>query len=145
MSATLSKKKQKALLFRQQAKAKKTGEALPGDVPEQDAPEDDIDGADAVVVQTASTKNGESSTASLTKKRKRQGEEGKADCSTAQDLTGGIKGKAQAVGKGKGKAWDDADGEEGGKAGKKSKKEVKQRFILFIGGSSVPHFMVPRY
>lgn len=38
------------------------------------------------------------------------------------------------VGKGKGKAWDDDAEEEGKGAGKKSKKEVKQRFILFIGG-----------
>lgn len=126
MSVTaLSKRQQKALLFRQKQKAAKTGEAIPGDVPEEDIQEDDD--AEAITAKVTPETKGESSTAG--KKRKRAVEEKEGE---VQDLTDGLKGKTKDVGKGKGKAWED-DAEGGEKSGKKSKKEIKQRFILFIG------------
>lgn len=126
-TVALTKKQQKAQAFRSKQKAKKSGRALPEDVPESDIPDEDI-GEDGGVIAEASS----------SKKRKRgdaeagdgEGKEGKPE-----DLTGGAKGKAKSIGKGKGK-WEE-DGEEDGKATKKSKKEIKQRFILFIGGSEI--------
>lgn len=113
MSTTLTKKQQKALAFRSKQKAKRSGkeEVVPQDVPEQDPIEDDgADEVDQPVVAESS------------KKRKREEE------------APGNKAGAKVKGKGKAKnAWDDeAEGEEG-KIGKKSKKEIKQRFILFVG------------
>jgi nucleolar protein 6 len=138
MSVTaLSKKQQKALLFRQKQKSKKTGEAIPGDVPEEDIQEDNDEAAPGDVGIAAKSTKGESSTAGAasSKKRKRTGEDKDAE-GPAEDLTDGLKGKVKNVGKGKGKAWEE-EGEDGEKSGKKSKKEVKQRFILFIGGSQL--------
>ncbi|KAI9631980.1 uncharacterized protein MKK02DRAFT_41621 [Dioszegia hungarica] len=127
MATALSKKQQKALLFRQKQKAKKTGEAIPGDVPEEDVEPGDDD--DAAIALKKGDTAGESSATGAGKKRKRAVEEKEEE---AEDLTDGLKGKVKNVGKGKGKAWED-EGEDGERSAKKSKKEIKQRFILFLG------------
>jgi nucleolar protein 6 len=109
MSAPLTKKQQKALAFRTKQKAKRADLPEPEAVPEQDL-DLDAETDDAVVAMEAG---------SSSKKRKRDDE---------------VKGK----GKGKKTAWDDdEDGDEADAgAKKKSKKEVKQRFILFVGEST---------
>ncbi|KAL1412891.1 hypothetical protein Q8F55_000640 [Vanrija albida] len=107
MSATLTKKQQKALAFRSKQKAKAKGLPEPEDVPETDLAEgaEDEGGDDEPAVATASTSS----------KRKRDDDGDKAEAKSAK-------------GKGKKTAWD--EDEEGDK---KSKKEIKQRFILFVG------------
>ena len=112
MSAPLTKKQQKALAFRSKQKNKKYGreEVIPDDIPEQDAVEE----TDEVVDSTPHAEE--------FKKRKRANE-------VVEPVD--VKGKDQAPMKAK-TAWDDEEGEEEGE-GKKSKKEIKQRFILFVG------------
>ena len=126
MAETLTKKQQKALAFRSKQKAKKSGKAIPGDLPEADP---DIDGADGAGAEGAGEGSGPATKSSG--KRKRDDEAGAEVVKSKQDLSGGAKGKAKSIGKGT-EGWD--DDEEGG-AKKKSKKEIKQRFILFIGMS----------
>nr|ADE10076.1 RRM [Tremella fuciformis] len=105
--SSLSKKQQKAAAFRAKQKGKKP---LPEDVPEQDP-----------LVDEEANQVAESS-----KKRKR--EEG-GDEIVVKSTKGIGKGKAKA-----GDGWDDEEGkEEAAAAKKKSKKDVKQRFILFVG------------
>jgi len=108
MSTTFTKKQQKALDYRSKQKVKKSGrgEIEQADVPEQDLEQDEV--VDAVVVGEGSKK-----------KRKREAESERV-------------GKEGAKAKGKTRsAWDEEDAE--GDEGKKSKKEIKQRFILFVG------------
>jgi len=112
MSTRLTKKQQKALTFRAKQKAKRSGraEAEQEDVPEQDLEEDEV--VDAVVVAEGSGK------------KRRRHEEDQTDEGAKNTETS--KRKANQT------AWD----EEGDGAGRKSKKEVKQRFILFVGTSN---------
>ncbi|ORY28487.1 hypothetical protein BCR39DRAFT_482486 [Naematelia encephala] len=113
MSTTLTKKQQKAQAFRAKQRAKKSGkgETEQDEVPEVDLLEDDVPAETEATIAESSS--------SSSKKRKREGEEEKEP-------------KASA-GKGKGKktAWDDE--EQDGDAAKKTKKDIKQRFILFVG------------
>lgn len=122
MSENLSKKQQKALAFRAKQKSKKRGDVQPDAVPEQDVIVED----DAIAGE-----EGEAGPSTLSKKRKRE-----APMSEGVDLAAEVKkGKQSAKGKGKAAGWaedDEETGEDGVKP-KKSKKEVKQRFILFVG------------
>lgn len=115
MSAPLTKKQQKALAFRSKQKAKKA------DLPEPDAvPEEDIDDAGDVIDAVVVSKSSAPAEASSSKDRKRKRDEGEAEA-------------VPKKGKGKKTAWDDDEEGEGEEGKKKSKKEVKQRFILFVG------------
>lgn len=124
MAETLTKKQQKAQAFRSKQKEKKSGraEVVPEDVPEQDLIEDNDETADVASTKTKGN-TGEAST------KKKEGGEGK-------DVLKELKKGGKDV-KGKGKAKNEwAEGEEGAAEGaekKKSKKEIKQRFILFVG------------
>lgn len=126
MSANLTKKQQKALAFRQRSKKK----LQPEDIPEQDIVEEDNE--DEIIEQSSSNIASSSKEGvKVGKKRKRNEEAVKGDEGVSKmDLTDGIKGKLKDVGKGKGK-WEGHENE--GETTKKSKKEVKQRFILFVG------------
>ena len=113
MSTALTKKQQKAQAFRAKQKAKKSGkeDVIPADIPEQDPIDDEDvpDKDDATIAESSKT-------------RKRE------------EAEGAEMGGSTTAAKGKGKAktaWDDEDGL--GQPVKKSKKEIKQRFILFVG------------
>lgn len=136
MAEPMTKKQQKAAAFRQKQKAKKSAtiDAIP-DVPEQDID----DGDDAGEISTGKDKAGGSAEGS--KKRKRD-ESGKPATGGGVKLADEVKKVVVGKGKGKGKAksdWEEEGegetGAEGEKSSKKSKKEIKQRFILFIGKS----------
>lgn len=108
-TAALTKKQQKALAFRSKQKAKKLGK---GDGEQLDVPEQDPVEEEEVVE------------APVQKKRKRD---------DAIENGGKVVEAEVPKGKGKGKAKTAWDEEEEKDEGKKSKKEVKQRFILFVG------------
>ena len=130
MAEALTKKQQKAQAFRSKQKAKKSGknEEPQQDVPEQDLVDDNEENEESAkdaggaavkakdIAGEASTKRKSDAGADVVKELKKGG----------KDVKG--KGKAQ-------NEW--AEGEEGEGEGvaekKKSKKEIKQRFILFVG------------
>lgn len=119
MSASLTKKQQKALAFRAKQKAKKSGRAdgEQEDVPELDLEVDEV--VDAVVIAQASKKKRRHDTKELNESEKMTGE---SKSTTTREK---VKSRLKI-------AWDD-DQEDEGDGGKKSKKEIKQRFILFVG------------
>lgn len=118
--AVLSKKQQKALAFRAKQKQKAKGLPEPEDVPENDLVDDNDDAAEASTDSKAKP-----SKAAEGKKRKRDDDtEAAAD---GEDDT--AKDGKKAAKKGK-TAWDDEEEK------KKTKKDIKQRFILFIGMST---------
>ncbi|OCF54858.1 hypothetical protein L486_07513 [Kwoniella mangroviensis CBS 10435] len=122
MSTTLTKKQQKLAAFRNKQKAKKSGPGAKDvdqpDVPEQDLMDDDEDAAeDAVVVSQPSEKE----------KAKDKVDEGVAVEDEEEEPKKVDKGKKKKT------AWDDEE-EDGEK--KRTKKDVKQRFILFVGNLS---------
>ncbi|ORX40126.1 hypothetical protein BD324DRAFT_679179 [Kockovaella imperatae] len=123
MSSHLSRKQQKSQAFKAKQKAKKRGETIPEDVPEQDLIEDVDEVVDEVVGDDVVDEPGSSTGTGVVKGK------GKA---LPTETDGPIKEKVSAGGKGKKKAktaWDeDEDGEQ-----VKTKKDIKQRFILFIG------------
>lgn len=121
MSAALTKKQQKALAFKSKQKAKRRGE---GDGQVEDVPEQDLLADDEEPTVTASEK--------AEAEAKPAASEQKADKNV--HLREGESEKKK--GKRKKTAWDDEeedDAEDGEKASKKSKKDVQQRFILFVG------------
>ncbi|OCF33437.1 nucleolar protein 6 [Kwoniella heveanensis BCC8398] len=130
MSANLTKKQQKLAAFRNKQKAKKAGAEAPPDLPEEDiVAADDDDVVDAVVVSQSSSS-----------KPQPQPQPKKKDVAAEAEDQGDKVDGGESVKKDKGKkkktAWDD-DEEDGDDAGKKkSKKDIKQRFILFVGNLS---------
>ncbi|WVR06305.1 hypothetical protein IAU60_003335 [Kwoniella sp. DSM 27419] len=123
MSETLTKKQQKLKAFRSKQKAKKADAEVPADLPEQDLLADD-DVADAVVVSQAKPRAAE--------KRKRDDEEDAVEEGEGAGEGNEKVKQPQEKGKKKKTAWD--EDEEGPK--KKTKKDIKQRFILFVGNLS---------
>jgi hypothetical protein len=114
MAEALTKKQQKALAFKNKQKSKRRGdgELEQPDVPEQDLLNDDDEEVPEKVVEKEKTK----------KEVVKDSEEGGAEESEKK------KGKRKKT------AWDDdEEEEEGDKVAKKSKKDIKQRFILFVG------------
>jgi len=114
MAEALTKKQQKALAFKNKQKSKRRGdgELEQPDVPEQDLLNDD----DEEVSEKVEKKE-------------------KAKKEVAKDVEeGGAEESEKKRGKRKKTAWDDdEEEEEGEKVAKKSKKDIKQRFILFVG------------
>jgi hypothetical protein len=114
MAEALTKKQQKALAFKNKQKSKRRGdgELEQPDVPEQDLLNDDDEEAPEKVV-----------------------EKEKAKKDVVKDVEeGGAEESEKKKGKRKKTAWDDdEEEEEGEKVAKKSKKDIKQRFILFVG------------
>ena len=112
MSDIVTKKKQKALAFRAKQKAKRSGhiDEDQQEVPEQDVPEDEMHDASLVAEGSQS-------------KRRRIAVD--SERSAAVDDSVGPKNKRKA-------AWEDVEENEGVKE-RKNKKEIKQRFILFVG------------
>lgn len=114
MAEALTKKQQKALAFKSKQKAKRRGEinGEAEDVPEQDLIEDEA------------TEEATTSKEADKKSIKPKAKEGEPESEKKQ-------------GKRKKTAWDEDEaegGEEGAdKPSKKSKKDVTQRFILFVG------------
>ncbi|WVQ65729.1 uncharacterized protein L199_003907 [Kwoniella botswanensis] len=126
MSTALTKKQQKLAAFRNKQKAKKSGAGAKDvdqpDVPEQDLIDDNEDTAeDAVVVSQSSGKEKAKSKVDEVVAEEGEGAQGSEELKTAD------KGKKKKT------AWDD---EENGEEKKKTKKDVKQRFILFVGNLS---------
>ena len=115
MAEALTKKQQKALAFKNKQKSKRRGdgELEQPDVPEQDLLNDDDEEVSEKVVE---------------KKEKAKKE-------VTKDVEeGGAEESEKKKGKRKKTAWDDdEEEEEGEKVAKKSKKDIKQRFILFVG------------
>jgi type IV secretory pathway VirB10-like protein len=115
MAEALTKKQQKALAFKNKQKSKRRGdgELEQPDVPEQDLLNDDDEEVPEKVVE---------------KKEKAKKE-------VTKDVEeGGAEESEKKKGKRKKTAWDDEEEEEEGeKVAKKSKKDIKQRFILFVG------------
>jgi hypothetical protein len=115
MAEALTKKQQKALAFKNKQKSKRRGdgELEQPDVPEQDLLNDDDEEVPEKVIE---------------KKEKAKKE-------VAKDVEeGGAEESEKKKGKRKKTAWDDEEEEEEGeKVAKKSKKDIKQRFILFVG------------
>lgn len=114
MAEALTKKQQKALAFKNKQKSKRRGdgELEQPDVPEQDLLDDDEEVPEKVVEKKEKAK----------KEVTKDVEEGGAEESEKK------KGKRKKT------AWDDdEEEEEGEKVAKKSKKDIKQRFILFVG------------
>ena len=115
MAEALTKKQQKALAFKNKQKSKRRGdgELEQPDVPEQDLLNDDDEEVAQKVVE---------------KKEKAKKE-------VTKDVEeGGAEESEKKKGKRKKTAWDDEEEEEEGeKVAKKSKKDIKQRFILFVG------------
>ena len=113
----LTKKQQKAAAFKNKQKSKRRGdgEVEQPDVPEQDLLDDDGEEVEKVVVKKE-----------------------KAKKEVVKDVEeGGAEESEKKKGKRKKTAWDDdEEEEEGEKVAKKSKKDIKQRFILFVGKSS---------
>ena len=112
MAEALTKKQQKALAFKTKQKSKRRGdgEVEQPDVPEQDLLDDDDEVPDKVIE----------------KKDKKE--------VVKQTEPSGAEESEKKKGKRKKTAWDDdEDEEEEEKAAKKSKKDIKQRFILFVG------------
>jgi len=120
MAEALTKKQQKALAFKNKQKSKRRGdgELEQPDVPEQDLLNDDDEEVPEKVVE---------------KKEKAKKE-------VVKDTEeGGAEESEKKKGKRKKTAWDDdEEEEEGEKVAKKSKKDIKQRFILFVGKLSSP-------
>lgn len=126
----MTKKQQKALAFRAKQKGKKSGkqEVVPEDVPEQDLVDDnEVEDVAEVPAVAEASKKGKSTDANKGKPSTAAAEGSSTDVKEAKT--------AQAKGKGKAKnAWDEGEDAEGdAEDGKKSKKEIKQRFILFVG------------
>jgi len=117
MSATLSKKQQKAAAFRAKQKAKKRGIEEPEDVPEADLDENNDEDA-TIAEKSSATKGADDKEKGKKRKREDDEEAGDEEEGEGKDKKGNKKGKGK-----------DKDGEEE----KKSKKDIKQRFILFIG------------
>ncbi|RXK41599.1 hypothetical protein M231_01098 [Tremella mesenterica] len=112
--SSLTKKQQKAAAFKAKAKGKGKKDVVPADLPEEDVME-----VDEVIEPQPEIKG---------KKRKRE-------------VDGDVLGqeKKKDIGKGKtksGDGWVEDEQEEGIEGKKKSKKDVKQRFILFVGNLS---------
>lgn len=137
MAEALTKKQQKAQAFRSKQKDKKSGrpEVVIQDVPEEDLIDDNDDEAPSKDVTSKDAKT-KTSAGEASAKPKKDGESG-----VVKELK---KGGKDVKGKGKAKnEW--AEGEEGEKEGaekKKSKKEIKQRFILFVGEWSCRSHMI---
>jgi nucleolar protein 6 len=115
MAEALTKKQQKALAFKNKQKSKRRGdgELEQPDVPEQDLLNDDDEEVPEKVVE----------------KKEKAKKEGAKDTEE-----GGAEESEKKKGKRKKTAWDDdEEEEEGEKVAKKSKKDIKQRFILFVG------------
>ena len=130
MTENLTKKQQKALAFRAKQKGKKSGkqEIVPEDVPEQDLVDDnEVEDVAEVPAVAEASKKGKSTDAN----------KGEPSPAAAEGSSTDIKEAKTAKAKGKGKAknaWDEGEDAEGdAEDGKKSKKEIKQRFILFVG------------
>ncbi|WRT67728.1 uncharacterized protein IL334_004700 [Kwoniella shivajii] len=119
MSAALTKKQQKLAAFRNKQKTKKAGatEEVQPDLPEEDLLDDAEE--DAVVISQSDDK-------------KQKGKSG--DTEAVDDkVKDGDKSTTVDKGKKRKTAWDE---DEDGEAKKKSKKDIKQRFILFVGNLS---------
>jgi nucleolar protein 6 len=113
MAEALTKKQQKALAFKTKQKSKRRGD---GEVEQPDVPEQDLLDDDEEVPEKA-----------VEKKEKPKKE-------VAKDVEeAGAEESEKKKGKRKKTAWDDDEEEEGDKVAKKSKKDIKQRFILFVG------------
>jgi nucleolar protein 6 len=130
MAEGLTKKQQKALAFKSKQKSKRRGD---GEVEQEDVPEQDIvdDEGNEVPAEEAKVEVKKS------KKDKEDKEvEGKEPVVDAAEESEKKKGKRKKT------AWDDEEEEaaEGEKPAKKSKKDVTQRFILFVGKLS---FWIP--
>ena len=112
MSAIITKKQQKALAFRAKQKAKKSGHIGEDqqDVPEQDLPENETHDPSLTAEGSA---------------EKRKLKVVNPERSANDDNKAGLRKKRKA-------AWDDEEEKEVGEE-TKSKKEIKQRFILFVG------------
>lgn len=125
MSVPLTKKQQKAAAFRSKQKAKKAGVEAPPDLPEEDVVED----AEVAVEEQALDQ--------AAKKRKRNVEDENAETiDTVEEGDISVKPKDHEKKKRK-TAWDEeGEGESEAKKGK-GKKDAKQRFILFVGMSSI--------
>ncbi|WVW84724.1 hypothetical protein I302_106759 [Kwoniella bestiolae CBS 10118] len=125
MSTTLTKKQQKLAAFRNKQKAKKSGaqDVDQPDVPEHDLLDDNEEDAepqeDAVVVSKSSGKQ-------------KKAVEGEVE-DDEKVAEGSEEVKKTDKGKKKKTAWDE---DEEGEEKKKTKKDVKQRFILFVGNLS---------
>lgn len=124
MTEALTKKQQKALAFKEKQKQKRRGEinGVADDVPEQDLIEDEAPEQSEADKQASKVKAAKDKAA--------------AAAAAAASSTESESEKKQ--GKRKKTAWDeDEAGKEGGeeseKPSKKSKKDVTQRFILFVG------------
>ncbi|WWC70813.1 uncharacterized protein I206_104765 [Kwoniella pini CBS 10737] len=129
MSSTLTKKQQKLAAFRNKQKAKKAGG---NDVEQPDLPEQDL-------IDENENDNIPEENATVTVKSK----EKKTEKTNQKEVTIDVQGEGAAnveaegskkldKGKKRKTAWDDE--EEGDK--KKTKKDIKQRFILFVGNLS---------
>jgi len=127
MAEGLTKKQQKALAFKSKQKSKRRGD---GEVEQEDVPEQDIvdDEGNEVPAEEAKVE--------VKKSKKDKEAEGKEPVAEAAEESEKKKGKRKKT------AWDDEEEEaaEGEKPAKKSKKDVTQRFILFVGKSS---FWIP--
>ena len=117
MAEGLTKKQQKAAAFKNKQKSirRGDGEVEQPDVPEQDLLDDDGEEVEKVVEKKE-----------------------KAKKEVVKDVEeGGAEESEKKKGKRKKTAWDDdEEEEEGEKVAKKSKKDIKQRFILFVGKCS---------
>ena len=135
ISSHLTRKQQKAQAFKSKQKAKKRGDDTEQqDVPEQD-PVEDIGDDDAVVSETRQSKT------SGSRKAGKSSVEGGLDVGSSAKRKVGL-GTVLGKGKKRKTAWDEEDGDEAENEGSaavttkeksEKKKEVKQRFILFIG------------
>lgn len=115
MAEALTKKQQKALAFKTKQKSKRRGD---GEIEQPDVPEQDLlDDDEEVVVEK------------VVEKKEKAKKEATKDVEEA-----GAEESEKKKGKRKKTAWDDdEEEEEGEKVAKKSKKDIKQRFILFVG------------
>ncbi|WWC62628.1 uncharacterized protein I303_105225 [Kwoniella dejecticola CBS 10117] len=131
MSTNLTKKQQKLAAFRNKQKAKKAGanDIDQPDLPEQDLLDDneEVPDEDAAVAVKSSEKS--------SKKEKEKSKAKDQEDEVAPPQAEGSTDSAKPVDKGKKRktAWDE---EEEGADKKKTKKDVKQRFILFVGNLS---------
>jgi nucleolar protein 6 len=119
MAEALTKKQQKALAFKTKQKSKRRGdgEIEQPDVPEQDLLDDDDELPEKVVE----------------KKDKKE--------VVKEVEEAGAEESEKKKGKRKKTAWDDEEDEEEEQAAKKSKKDIKQRFILFVGELYILHYV----
>lgn len=139
VALTLTKKQQKAQAFR--AGKGKKDRAEPEDVPEQDVlpdEEEPVPAAEATesAEYKAKSKSKKSKEKKLKEKLAKEGTDGPAT-SVKPAKSEKAKGKEKEVVKdGEDAKADAVEGEE--KPAKKTKKDIKQRFILFVGEYMVP-------